>query len=228
MLDLYIALILSFLTGPELLTLCKKIRVISKIVTKYGKLFRITNLPPNIRDRDLKYFTNVKGIDLSNCDEITDAGMKHLRGIHTINLSWCEITGAGLEHLCGVHTIDLSNSCVATYEFGQIHIPINEGLVHLQGVHTINLSDCWTISDQSLKYLHGVHSIDLSRCCYITDAGLEHLKGCHTINLFSCSEITDKGLEHLRGVHKINLSDCNQITEKGRETLQGADITLYK
>ena len=42
-------------------------------------------------------------------NKITDAGLKHLKGVHTINLSNCnQITDAGLEHLKGVHTINLT------------------------------------------------------------------------------------------------------------------------
>ena len=37
---------------------------------------------------------------------VTDAGLEHLKGVHTINLANCtKITDAGLKYLRGVHTI---------------------------------------------------------------------------------------------------------------------------
>jgi hypothetical protein len=44
-------------------------------------------------------------MNMSGCDQITDAGLAHLTGIHTLDVSGCdEITDAGLAHLTGIHT----------------------------------------------------------------------------------------------------------------------------
>src|SRR3990172_6123654 len=48
-------------------------------------------------------------IDLSNTN-ITDAGLVHLKGVHTIDLSETNITDIGLMHLKGVHKINLSGT----------------------------------------------------------------------------------------------------------------------
>jgi len=43
---------------------------------------------------------------MSECSQITDAGLAHLTGIHTLNMSRCaRITDAGLAHLTGIHTL---------------------------------------------------------------------------------------------------------------------------
>jgi hypothetical protein len=42
------------------------------------------------------------------CARITDAGLAHLTGIHTLDMSRCtRITDAGLAHLTGIHTLNM-------------------------------------------------------------------------------------------------------------------------
>jgi len=86
---------------------------------------------------------------------VTDAGLEHLKGVHTINLTWCEkVTDAGLKYLNGVHEINLSDCEQVT----------NAGLKHLKGVHTIDLSCCYKVTDAGLEHLKGVHTICLYGC----------------------------------------------------------------
>jgi len=41
---------------------------------------------------------------------VTDAGLEHLKGVHTIDLSGCDqVTNAGLKHLKGVHMVQSSD-----------------------------------------------------------------------------------------------------------------------
>jgi len=43
---------------------------------------------------------------MGGCTGITDAGLAHLAGIHTLNMDGCTgITDAGLAHLTGIHTL---------------------------------------------------------------------------------------------------------------------------
>jgi hypothetical protein len=43
---------------------------------------------------------------MDGCRRITDAGLAHLTGIHTLNMSYCAlITDAGLAHLTGIHML---------------------------------------------------------------------------------------------------------------------------
>ena len=59
---------------------------------------------------------------MSECDEITDAGLAHLRGIHSLNMGACEgITDAGLAHLSGIHTLDM-RGCGGITGTGFVHI----------------------------------------------------------------------------------------------------------
>ena len=44
---------------------------------------------------------------MRGCELITDAGLAHLTGIHTLYMSECaRVTDAGLAHLTGIHTLD--------------------------------------------------------------------------------------------------------------------------
>ena len=45
------------------------------------------------------------GPESPGCGRITDAGLAHLTGIHTLDMYGCEITDAGLVHLTGIHTL---------------------------------------------------------------------------------------------------------------------------
>jgi hypothetical protein len=48
---------------------------------------------------------------MSWCTRITDAGLAHLTGIHTLDMCCCErITFVGLAHLTGIHTL-LMHGC---------------------------------------------------------------------------------------------------------------------
>ena len=52
-----------------------------------------------IRDADLKHLKGIHTVNLRGCNRITDNGLEHLKGIHTLNLSWCKsITDNGLKH----------------------------------------------------------------------------------------------------------------------------------
>src|SRR5438552_2356538 len=86
---------------------------------------------------------------------ITDKGLEYLKGVHTIDLTFCnKITDNGLEYLKGVHTIYLGGCKKIT----------DKGLEYLKGVYTINLRYCNQITDKGLEYLKGVHIINLVGC----------------------------------------------------------------
>ncbi len=63
----------------------------------------------NITDAGLAYLSGVRNITLWGCRNITDAGLSHLSGVQEIDLRWCDnITDAGLAHLTGVQHINLT------------------------------------------------------------------------------------------------------------------------
>ena len=75
---------------------------------RYAKLFPI-DCRSDITDNELQNLKGVHTINLSFCDKITDNGLQYLKGVHTISLSGCnKITDDGLQYLKGAHTISLS------------------------------------------------------------------------------------------------------------------------
>jgi hypothetical protein len=76
----------------------------------------------------VKYIREIHGLNLG-ASQITDNGLSHLKGIHTLNLYFCkQVTAKDLEHLKGIHTLSL-NACIVT----------DEGLEHLKGIQTLDL-----------------------------------------------------------------------------------------
>jgi hypothetical protein len=52
---------------------------------------------------------------MSGCTGITDAGLAHLVGIHTLDLRGCRgITDAGLAHIAGIHVLNLCGCSFTT------------------------------------------------------------------------------------------------------------------
>ena len=90
-----IAYVLS-LTDTKTIGNCLRINKRWKqIIEIYSWMFNL-NFSKTINDKSLKYFKNVKNIDLSYCNKITDKGLEYLKGVHTINLSYCsKITDKG-------------------------------------------------------------------------------------------------------------------------------------
>jgi hypothetical protein len=115
-------------------------------------------------------FSYVSSLNLKGCEKISDNGLEHLKGIHTLN-ECQQITDKGLSHLKGIHTLNLR-------ECKQFS---DNGLEHLKGIHTLNLNECQQITDKGLSHLKGIHTLNLRECKQITDNGLEHLKGIHTL-----------------------------------------------
>jgi hypothetical protein len=95
----------------------------------------------------------LEGLDLSFCSRVTDAGLAHLRGLHSLrflDLRGCRVTDAGLGHLGG-----------------------------LTSLRHLNLAGCEQVTDAGLTHLRGLTSLRHLELwgCRVTDAGLAHLQG---------------------------------------------------
>lgn len=150
---------------------------------------------------------SARSVTLIGCKALTDAGLKHLRGVHTVRILpprpgatfICHITDAGLAHLAGIHTLEIAGHSDFT----------DAGLAHLAGIQSLRLTRGFRITDAGLAYLAGIHTLDLQRLDAsrnITDAGLVHLAGIHTLKLSNHhGQITDIGIAALRGIHTLLL-----------------------
>ena len=80
-------------------------------------------------------FPNARAANIYGNLTITDADFVHLRGIHTLNMSYCyqvTISDAAFAHLRGIHTLDISYCGQATIT--------DAAFAHLRGIHTLNMS----------------------------------------------------------------------------------------
>jgi hypothetical protein len=153
----------------------------------------LERLSYHVTDDVLKHImttaTKIKTINLSDCKQITDEGLKNLTNATTIDLSGCRnITDAGLEHLTNATTINLTFSQKIT----------DAGLAHLTNATTIYLGYSHNITDEGLAHLTNATTINLSGCKQITDKGLAHLTKATTIYLINCDQITYEARETLR------------------------------
>jgi len=97
-----------------------------------------------ITDAALSHLRGIKKLDISARPTIyivtrgpiiTDAGLVHLTGIHTLfAMNQPGITDAGLVHLKGIHTLDISLYA----DYTQPHITEN-GLAHLVGIYWLKI-----------------------------------------------------------------------------------------
>ena|GEM_PF-1202428 len=170
-------------------------------------------------DRHLEGFRVLHGIvpfgflNLSDCSNLTDAGLEHLKSLtslQNLNLSNCNLTDAGLEHL--------------------------KSLTSLQN---LDLRGCGNLTGaglEHLKTLTSLQTLHLSWCRELTDVGLEHLKpltSLQNLDLSGCDNLTDVGLEHLKtftSLQTLDLSYCRRLTHEGitalKKALLGCEIRL--
>ena len=178
-----------------------------------GRIVRADVAYRQLSDKDLADIANetdLEFLDLTGNNQITDAGMVHLKGLtklQTLNLYGTKITDAGLVHLRGMtklQTLNLKGSMGSMVRRSGI---TDAGLEHLKGLAKLQTLD--------LRWNH-----------WITDAGLEHLKGLtglQTLNL-QLTMVTDAGLVHLKGLTGLQTLELSntKVTDAGIAELQKA------
>jgi hypothetical protein len=179
----------------------------------------------NITDNDLARIIleyrkcgKLASLNLSNCKNITDAGLGSLANIPLtkLNLSGCsDITDAGLAHFTNAPLTDLNLSdCTAITDAGLAHFA-NAPLTDL------DLRFCSDITDAGLGSFANapLTYLTLNGCSDITDAGLAHFANAPLtyLTLNGCSDITDAGLGFFANapLERLDLSNCRGITDAG-------------
>lgn len=153
-------------------------------------------------DECLKAVSEMKSLESFSVTEteITDNGMKHLRGLTNLRvlvLYGNKLTGAGTVHLSSLTQLQ-------HLELGHTKVD-DEGLKHLANL-------------KHLEYL----SLDGAP---VTDRGLEYLENLtelRTLHLGYGPRITDAGLDRLMKLKKLEWLELAEtdVTEKGRERLK--------
>ena len=155
---------------------------------------------------DATHFQGLGSLELlwlENSD-ITDAGLKNLRGLtklRELNLRCTRVTDEGLEHLAG-----LTNLEALYLDATQV---TDAGLRHLESMkklRSLGLSET-QVTDAGLRDLQGLTTLELLYLdgTQVTDAGLEYLSGSANLRELilksyhvSGTQVTDEGVEKLR------------------------------
>ena len=159
------------------------------------------------------------------CFRLCDADFVHLRGVHTLDISFCYgVTDAAFAHLAGIHTLIMERCSGIT----------DAAFAHLAGIHTLDMSKCSqeTITDAAFAHLGGIHTLKMRWCRQntITDAAFAHLGGIHTLDMRYCKQytITDAAFAHLAGIRELDADGCTQLTDAAFAHLAGASIHRHE
>ena len=102
--------------------------IISFLVYKFEDFLNIILLSKTINfyvTKNLHYL--IKNLNCSK-SQITDKGISYLKGIHTLDISWCDqITDKGISYFKRIHTLDISYCFQIT----------DKGISYLKGIHTL-------------------------------------------------------------------------------------------
>ena len=161
-------------------------------------------------------FGSLKGImhiDLSGCEQITNADLVHFSDTKTLNLSGCHLISdvSMLSHLNGLNISkcpyieDVSN--LSKLHTLKLHCCRITDVSALGKLDNLDLSCCYNLTDVSA--LGNVINLDLSCCYNLTDVSA--LGNVIDLNLKSCDNITD--VSALGKVIKLDLSNCDNITD---------------
>ncbi|MEX1013281.1 MAG: hypothetical protein WD595_03450 [Waddliaceae bacterium] len=144
-----------------------------------------------LEDEDLKFLSdhpNLRDLDISECDRITDIGIGHLAGL--INLQSLDLT-----------------ACLKVTDEG---IKIVSALKQLEHLQLMGLEN---ITDESLEYLANLpnlQTLDLMLCTQVTEKGLVKLavlEDLDSVSILYCEAISEEIIESVKNLKGANLRD---------------------
>ena len=137
---------------------------------------------------------NLKRLDLSSCEQITDAGIENLPfGLKELDLSSCkQLTDEGIKNLP-------------------------------YGLKKLNLASCEQITDAGIKNLpYGLKELDLSSCEQLTDAMLKNLPPqLEVLELLNCDKLTEAGINNFS---KTSRFSCKLLTNRAINISQDLEV----
>lgn len=142
-----------------------------------------------ITDEIAKLFSvrNMTKINLSYCNNITDASVILLTGCRKLILSNCKnITDASIRYLGNCHYLDLSSTKIT-----------DESVKYLTNCRILVLYECRRITDISVKLLRNCRILNIVGCPYITNVGVRTLN-CHKLKVSINWGITLECLKELK------------------------------
>ena len=127
-----------------------------------------------VTDGNLALLRGVRFLDMSGCENVTDAGLIHVvsgHSLHTLKMTSCwKITDAGFAHMAGIHTLEMAGC-------NQVTIT-NAAFAQLAGIYELGMKDCnqATITDVAFAHLTGIHYLDAGNCKQLTSAAFVPLQ----------------------------------------------------
>jgi len=171
--------------------------------------------------------TALRRLDLSMCDELTDAAVKdiatHLKALQYLYLGGCRrLTNAAIKdiatHLKALQHLDLSGCDKLT------DAAVKDIATNLTALRRLDLHGCRRLTDAAVKdiatNLTALLYLDLGWCTQLTDAAIKdiatHLKALQYLDLSLCYRLTDAAIKdiaaHLKALQHLNLRWCDQLT----------------
>jgi hypothetical protein len=122
----------------------------------YARCVNVSGRADDIVDADFIHIrgdlrTRLHTVNMWGCNAVTDAAFVHLRGIHTLDISWCTqptITDAAFVHLRGIHTLNIQGCNQSTIT--------QKAVTHLVGIRDLCTRECRRIIRTSAAQLLGV------------------------------------------------------------------------
>lgn len=149
--------------------------------------------------------SGVRQLWISNHPQITDEGMKHVKGLHnleSVGLLSTEITDAGILHLSSlpkIKTLDLAGSPITDRGL--------EHLAKLQSLESLHLMGA-EISDAGMEHvarLSSLRELQLHETS-VTDAGIGRLADLPNLEALKLPEaFTDDGVKYLVKMKKLKV-----------------------
>jgi F-box/leucine-rich repeat protein 14 len=163
-----------------------------------------------ISDAGLEHLQNMKMITIHNCDKITDSGLVHLQNMNKIHIYGNNnITHTGLKYLSNIFDVDIS-SC------NNIN---DEGLEYLENVHTLSLNYLKNITDKGIKKLKNVKYLEMTQIYNITNDCFKYLGNLEVLEINFNRLLTDSALIYLSNINFLKFVGCENITIEGIEKL---------
>lgn len=189
----------------------------------------LTNLLNNI------YSIELKSLDLSHCDQITDIALikiiERCPNLQSLNITRCEkITDASMFALAYYNNMTLQSltisKCGNITDNGALEI-----IRSCPNLTDLNVSQCIGITNETMFHLANhctnIISLNISWCWYISDVGMDEVSSNCTklqvLNISKCWNISEDSMIKIfmncPNIQSLDICWCHELTNKGMDTI---------
>ena len=171
----------------------------------------------SLTNAGLAHLAGVHTLDVSDCDQLGDGALEHVAGVRCLSMRWCTgITGAAFRWLHGVRRLDISHCRQTTID--------DASFEHLAGVEKLAMATCSqrTITDAAFAHLRDARELDVTRCVQLTGAFLQHVDGLASLRMGGCRRVTDAAFRwSVASLVELDILDCWDLTDAAFARLRG-------